>query len=563
MSLSTLITDHPIRIISRVSYHKLLILNLLISFAPFLSDASPASTYDFVIVGAGTAGCTLAARLCVTLPSASILLLERGATRNASEEHLVRAARLGFDAQSNPNLAAISFSEPEDGLDGRRFDIISGHSLGGLSAINGGHLVPPLDADIRRWSFAGLSPERARRLYSRVLRVLRAREPPRALQQDYMAQWREAAETAGIRFASASEAATAPKNDSFFSNPTLAFNATGARADACSAYLPIVNRRTACRLRVRQSASVDRLLVKGGGRSLPRITGLLFRTASGKVRRVLARREVLLSAGPLDSPSVLLRSGVGPRGNISKLPVGRFARSRPLSIQLSAYAGVPLAPTNNRSVVYSKKARKAFEEGRKGALGVAIAGTAGRVGLSALAEASTALPDVSGGLGNPLLVSACLPNPSSDGRASIFLNKEDRLAAARIKLNFYAGRRDMPRMLDCVRATRAVHGALSSLLGSVEVLGEGLTPEALEDAATLEAFVRGTTRNGYHLVGGCAKGLVTTRWFRVKGVRGVRVVDASVIPTIPRGAGPMASVYILAEHAAAFLARRHADLGAE
>jgi GMC oxidoreductase len=89
---------------------------------------------DYVIVGGGSAGCALAARLCTGLPHASITLLERSKPRNASLDLTVSAIRNSFDTWANPDVAERWQSEPNPGLDGRTVDLITGNTLGGTSA---------------------------------------------------------------------------------------------------------------------------------------------------------------------------------------------------------------------------------------------------------------------------------------------------------------------------------------------------------------------------------------------------------------------------------------------
>ena len=100
---------------------------------------------DFIIVGGGTAGCALAARLCQALPDMHFTLLERGKPRNAQQERTVRAVRLGASGWDDPGLAERFDSEPNQYLEpaGRAVDVLTGATLGGSSAINAAQWTLP------------------------------------------------------------------------------------------------------------------------------------------------------------------------------------------------------------------------------------------------------------------------------------------------------------------------------------------------------------------------------------------------------------------------------------
>ena len=120
-------------------------------------ESDEVSRADFVIVGAGTAGCALAARLCENLPHSTVALLERGHPRNADEELRVRAVRNAFQAWRDPGVAESWPSEPNRGLLDRRVTQVTGNTLGGTSSIGAAHWTkPPLHVfDTDAWSFSG------------------------------------------------------------------------------------------------------------------------------------------------------------------------------------------------------------------------------------------------------------------------------------------------------------------------------------------------------------------------------------------------------------------------
>ena len=127
-------------------------------------DATPGpdapDAADFVVIGGGTAGCALAARLCENLPEASVVVLDRSLPRTEEEELLVRSPRLMFAAWGDPGLTEAIETEPNPGLGGRTLTQLTGRTLGGSSAMNAAQWTkPPLATfDSDTWGFAGACP---------------------------------------------------------------------------------------------------------------------------------------------------------------------------------------------------------------------------------------------------------------------------------------------------------------------------------------------------------------------------------------------------------------------
>lgn len=131
---------------------------LLAAAAPGRTAADAPSTTpaaDYVIVGGGTAGCVLAARLCAALPRATVTLLERGAPRNGAEEALVGQMRQAGETWMDPRLTEAFASAPIEGLQGRELEILTGATLGGSSAINAGQWTTPGLEEVAGWGFPG------------------------------------------------------------------------------------------------------------------------------------------------------------------------------------------------------------------------------------------------------------------------------------------------------------------------------------------------------------------------------------------------------------------------
>lgn len=144
-----------------ISMHAItLILCLFFLSTAVAADSTDPSSADYVIVGGGTAGCVLAARLCTAMPGRTVTLLERGAARPPASELRVRAMRHAFTAWKDPALTQTWLSQPNPGLDGREVTVLTGQTLGGSSAIAGGQWTkPPLSTfDSDAWAFEG-TPE--------------------------------------------------------------------------------------------------------------------------------------------------------------------------------------------------------------------------------------------------------------------------------------------------------------------------------------------------------------------------------------------------------------------
>lgn len=548
----------------RVAGAPLLLPLLLVVAAAAPAAATRGRDADVVIVGGGTAGCTLAARLCTALPSLRIVLLERGARRNATEEFLVRSPRQAIASWALPSLVEAFPTAPERHLGGRRVEIIVGATLGGGSAVNIGQWTQPLAGAVSAWGVAGLDDAAAARHFRRAARQLRVAVPPAGLRQAYAAEWLAAAARAGLPPVSDDAAGGQPDRGAWLHRLTA--DAAGRRRDACTAYVaPALRGACGHNLRVAQEVTVTKLTWDdgdGGGRrrrrhAARRVTGVAYvdsaDRAAARPQTLRARVAVVSTAGATGSPKLLQLSGVGPRDALRRagvtprvdLPVGVGFQTRPLLGINYEYDGVPLAVENNATVLASRSARRRWEAGRGGVLGVAAQAALARV------------PDGDGGYvsatftpaaaaGEPTLSSFCMTNPSSSGR--LVVASADPFATPVVETNLLGDGREVRTLLACLRRMVAVGKAFPRAFG--------LRETAPGPARRLdEAYVRGGAGISGHMVGGCPVGGVLDGRLRVRGFRNLYVVDSSAIPSIPPSAGSMASVYVLAEFAAAGLVR--------
>ena len=564
-------------------------LALLLPVAFIVSPSHATATApDFLIVGGGTAGCTLAARLCAALPAARFVLLERGAARNATQEFTVRSPRQAVAAWATPALTTGWASAPVPGLGHRPVALLTGGTLGGSSAINGGQWTEPLAGDVARWGVAGLDAAAVRRATASAVRALRVAAPPAGLRHKYLGDWLRAARRAGLR--TVVDGAGEQVAEGAWLN-RLAVTRSGRRVDACTAYVaPALRGACAGRLTVRTGVTVTAVRLAapartgtdgdsakenddddvddgsggggGGRRRRLRAVGVdVVSTAAGpagRPRTLRVRRAVLLAAGPYGTPQLLLLSGVGRPAALRavgvaptlNLPVGEGVVLRPLMTLDGTYTGVPLAPVNNASLLSSATARDRWTGGRGGVLGAAVTTALGRVAAGRGAYLIASFASLRGPPGDRAYTSVCLINPASTGTLS--LADGSAFTPPSVQPNLFSHDADVATAVACTRRLRGVLGAFARRFRMVEAPPPGGRGGAID-----EARVRATASSGLHFVGGAAVGRVLDARLRVRGTDNLYVVDAAAIPSMPRSAGPMASVYVLAEHAAGAIARRY------
>ncbi|OSX69855.1 hypothetical protein BU14_1063s0006 [Porphyra umbilicalis] len=542
------------------------------------TDAPDGGAYptaaDYVIVGGGTAGCVLAARLCARLPAASVVLIERGRRRTAAQEDTGRAMSAVGDAWTDPALTEAWESEANPGLGGRPVTLLTGATLGGSSSINSGQWSVPRSPYASTWGVAGLDDATADRLYAVAEGVIAPAVPPPAVKPLYADTYLAAAASAGLPVRDAPTNNTDGADGMWLNR--LAADAGGRRRDACSAYLtPVLSPGGACasNLRLLQGTTVTRVTLSprsdggrhnsshscGGGCDPFTATGVEVvpsapagapaPTAGCRPHTITARVQVLLSAGPFGTPKLLQRSGIGPPAALAAaaipvrvdLPVGAAALSRPVGVLLTGYRGVPLEPSANATARADAAAVAAWRAGAGGVVGTAITSALGRFERSrSLAGVSWAPPGATGGV--PAFVSACLSVPTA--LATMVVADASPTAPLRVAPNLLGGDpAEVAGIVACLSRLRSAAAALPPTFGAFDVLPPPATPVSADT-------VRGTASSGHHTVAGAPVGPVLTPALGVRGVARLRVVDASAIPSIPASSALMASVYMLAEFAA-------------
>jgi choline dehydrogenase-like flavoprotein len=525
---------------------------------------------DYVIVGAGSAGCVLANRLTED-PAVRVLLLEAG----GSDRNLNVRIPAAFPNQFHTRLDWDFATEPEPGCHNRSLFIPRGKSLGGSSSMNAMLYVRgrPLDYDM--WAAAGatgwgwrdvlpyfLKAEDNERGPSELHGVggplhVADQRSPRRLDAKLLA----AAQAAGIPRI---DDPNGPEQDG-----VSMFQVTqrgGRRWSAADGYLRPAMRRP--NLQVVTRAHALGLLWEGG-----RVAGVRHARRGRGERVARAGREVILAGGAIGSPQLLLLSGIGPADHLRDvgvevrhdLPaVGRDLQDHPLFAVLfevgdedtlfGADKPKPLAEwLLRRTGPLTSTAAEvvAFVRSRPG---LPAADLQFHIGALYFENHGQETFDGHAASLGPVLVS-----PRSRGR--VWLRSADPRDKPRILTNTLAEREDLDALVAGVRLAREI--AASEPLASTVVREIKPGAEADSDADLADA-VRRRVELLYHPVGTCAMGgedAVLDPELRVRGVEGLRVVDASAMPLIP-GGNTHAPTVMLAERASDLI-RGRPPLGAE
>jgi choline dehydrogenase-like flavoprotein len=506
---------------------------------------------DYVIVGAGSAGCVIASRLSED-GGASVLLLEAG---GPAEGEVFTVPAL-WGRQFGTKYDWQYFSEPEAGLGGRRNQLPRGKSLGGTSSMNGMVYVRGAQADFDEWEHRGASGwgwrdvlpyftraegnERGESDYhggSGPLRVSDRISPLRVVDA-----WVEAAINAGH-----------PVNEDF-NGPTqegVGFyqltQEDGVRCSSSAAYLePAAGRGN---LQIVCHAHVRRILFDG-----TRAVGAEIERF-GDVQRVTARREVIVSTGAYNTPQLLMLSGIGPRDHLAGFGIDTLM-NLPVGENLQDHPCVPLVLATDEPTFFgvdNAENRARYREQHRGPLasnGVEAGGFfRTQQGLDECDCQAVVIPSTFFDDGRAAVVQSGftvaveVTRPTSRGK--VRLRALEPSAQPRITHNHFTTREDR----DVVKRGMLLHAQILDHAPIARMRkGRLRWPRSLTDAG-LEQFIRQAGLGAFHPTSTCAIGSVVDPELRVYGVEGLRVADASVMPNQIRG-NPNAAAIMIGEKAA-------------
>jgi choline dehydrogenase len=519
--------------------------------------------YDYIIVGAGSAGCVLAARLSED-PGTKVLLLEAGPTDWHPFVHMPAGlAKLVGDKGVNWDYS----TEPEAQLDDRRLWWPRGKVLGGSSSINAMCYIRGHRRDYDEWAELGatgwawddvLPYFRRAEGNSRGQSRLHNDKGPLAVSDPrhsnpLSAVFVEAAAQAGHEL---SDDFNGDYQDGFGWYQTTTRG--GARSSSAEAYLKPARKRR--NLKVVTRAQAARVLFDG-----ERASGVEYRVGRGKLQQALASREVLLCGGTLNSPQLLMLSGIGPSEELQAQGIAVRVDAPEVGANLQDHLDICTMQRCTQKITYDHASDIAvglqyylFKSG-PGTSNIAEAG-----GFLRSKFAEDSRPDVQFHFvpaqlddhgrhelpGYGYTLHACYLRPRSRGRLRLAsTNPADKV---RIEANYLSdpSGRDWQMMLECVRLSREIFAQPAF----APYRGEELFPGAeVRDEAGLRAFVAHKAESIYHPVGTCRMGAdagsVVDPQLRVRGVSNLRVVDASVMPKLI-GGNTNAPTIMIAERAA-------------
>lgn len=507
--------------------------------------------FDYIVVGGGSSGCIVAGELAAD-PDVRVLLLECGDRAERNPETL--RANGYKQAFINDRVIWERFSEPQPKLGGHALFMGSGRGLGGSGAVNAMVYSRPSDFDLSRWNVAGWRPEDLKPVFAELESRLHISQKPKT---DFTEACIAAAQKTGFRFKE-------NLNDGAIAG-CLGYNWMNIEGeDRRSSYVAFLRpRESQPNLSVVTGALVRRVLLDDG-----RASGVEYEV-DGEKRAALAEREVVLCAGALETPKLLMLSGIGPAAELAAhgipvvvdLPaVGRnlmdhpnvsifFRGKRPTDCdwaQLYGFhraepdAALPPGEADTCYVFYS--ARSSFKEGvirmlPTMALPTSLYRLRDRALPTLMRRALKqvfSLAPVRRFVERMYGIVVILGKPES--RGTVRLRSADPRDQARLDPGTFTDPRDLETMVKGVRLARRIAGAEGLAAWGNWELMPGRRAASDEQIA---AFIRKNVMTTYHFAGTCKlgeaddAGAVVDARLRVRGVAGLRVADASVIPEVP------------------------------
>jgi choline dehydrogenase len=525
--------------------------------------AADAGEFDYIIVGAGSAGCVLANRLSAD-GKHSVLLLEAGPRDRNMWIHIpIGYARLF----KNPKVNWMYQTEPEPGLDGRQVFQPRGKVLGGSSSINGLVYIRGQHADYDRWrqlGNVGWSFEDVLPYFKRAENQQRGEDEFHGVGGPLNVSNARESDPLSEAFIQAATQVGIPANNDFngANQEGAGYYQTttrnGRRGSTARTYLRAARERR--NLKIETNALAQRLLFNG-----KRASGVEYRQ-NGALKSARARREVLVSSGAYNSPQLLQLSGVGPGELLRQHGIDVVLDAPGVGGSLQDHLQIRIVSRCSQKITINddvmslrRKAMMAMRYAftRKGPLSIAAASA----GAFFKTHSRLATPDVqvhfipfsTDKMGEKLhtfsgfTAHVCQLRPES--RGSVKIKSADPSVPPEIRINYLATDTDRTTNVEGLKVLRKILAApaMKPFVAAEEEPG----PQVTSDDALL-AYARQRSSTVFHPTSTCRMGndalAVVDQRLRVKGIEGLRVIDASIMPDLVSG-NTNAPVVAIAEKA--------------
>jgi len=528
-----------------------------------MTVTSSSSSVDYVVIGGGSAGCVITQRLVEA--GKSVMLLEAGPADNHPFIHIPAT----FVRIIGSHRSFMYKSEPEPGVDGRVLLVPQGRTLGGGSSINAMIYIRGQAGDYDTWRDLGCPGWG----YEDVLPVFKRSEGNERLSGEFHGakgklKVSDPTHTHPLSraFLRAAQEAGYPYNDDFNGHDQAGVGffqtttANGRRGSTAVSYLKTVKHNSL--LTLRTGCEVTRIILENGA-----AVGVTFR-AHGALHEVRSRHEVILTAGAVASPKLLMLSGIGPGPELTRHGIAVQCDLPGVGANFQDHISAPVYGVTDRpiSLLGEDKGLRAVRHGlqylfsRSGLLTSNVVESGGFIDTSGCGRPDVQIHVTPALVGDAerkpmgkhgITINPCVLRPTSRGKVS--LRSADPFVPIMLAPNNLTTEEDVATLVRGIQACRRILRSDSLReLGLTEMSPGGADDLSFE---ALAAHGRAVAKTVYHPTGTCRMGsdamAVVDTQLRVSGVRRLRVADASIMPTLVSG-NTNAPTVMIAERCADF-----------